>query len=346
MHLQECYNLKKHNSFGFNAVARYWLAASNKREIREALQFAEQHELPLMVLGEGSNLVLADDFPGLALKVCITGRQVVEDDGDRVRVRVGAGENWHALVQWTLAQGYYGLENLSLIPGSVGAAPVQNIGAYGVELCQLFYQLSAIDRKTGAELEFGLEACQFGYRDSVFKKRLKDTCIITAVELNLSRRPNIDIRYASLAAELKTVPENQRQPKLVSAAVCKIRQRKLPDPLVLGNAGSFFKNPWIEPELFDDLQEKYPDIALLSREGGRIKVSAAWMIEKCGWKGYRSGNVGVHGQQALVLVNYGGGCGKELLVFAEKIRASVKMKFRVELEAEPRVYPCFSSVGC
>lgn len=340
MYLRENYNLTKHNSFGFQAMARYWVLAANVQEIRDALEFADQHGLPLMVLGEGSNLVLADDFPGLVLKVAITGRQVIVDDGDRVRVRVGAGENWHSLVQWTLAQGYYGLENLSLIPGSTGAAPVQNIGAYGVELCQVFHRLNAIDRNSTMALELGLEDCQFGYRDSVFKGRLKDACIITAVEINLSRRPKIDIRYASLAAELNQIPENRLQPQQVSAAVCRIRQRKLPDPQLLGNAGSFFKNPWLEESLFDRLQEKHADLKPLERAECRIKVSAAWMIEKCGWKGYRSGNVGVHDQQALVLVNYGGGCAKELLVLAQSIRLSVAKQFSVELEMEPRVYPC------
>ncbi len=337
--LQEYYCLQPHNSFGFNVIARYWFKAKNTQEIRKALEFADHHKLPLMVIGEGTNLILTDDFPGLVLNICITGKQVIVENNTDVRILVGAGENWHSLVCWTLAQKYYGLENLSLIPGSVGAAPIQNIGAYGVELCQVVDKVKVIERSTGKEISLCVSECKFGYRDSVFKGLMKDEYIIIAVEFLLSLQPNINIQYSSLAAELAIESGTIISPQQVSTAVCNIRKLKLPDHNILGNAGSFFKNPWVSKIVFDNIRKIYPNIAILSRNETSIKVSAAWMIEQCGWKGFQLGGVGVHTQQALVLVNYGKGCGNELLDLAEQIKKSVRNKFMVELEVEPRIYP-------
>jgi len=302
------------------------------------MAFAVEAGLPLLVLGEGSNIVLVDDFPGVVLKLAIRGLSIIKESADSVWLEVGAGENWHRLVQWSLSEGYCGLENLSLIPGSVGAAPIQNIGAYGVELKQVFESLQAIDRNTGEQLTFELASCGFAYRDSVFKQALKDRYVITRLTLRLSKQQRLHTGYGAIEAELHNMGLQEFDAADVSRAVCNIRRSKSPDPEEIGNAGSFFKNPVIDKVQFGALKRRFPNIVAFPDPEDRIKLAAAWLIERCGWKGYRQGDIGVHSHQALVLVNYGAGHGSEILDLAHRIKGSVSDKFGIELEIEPRVY--------
>lgn len=337
MQLIQNYSLKQHNSFGFDIKARYWAEAASPKDLQEALAFAGEYEFPVMVLGEGSNVVIGGDWPGLVLNVAISGKQILKQDDSHVWVRVGAGENWHDFVCWALANRFYGIENLSLIPGSVGAAPIQNIGAYGVELSSCFYELEALCRATGELRTFDSEACQFGYRDSVFKGALLDRVIITQVTFRLSKQASLVTGYGEVEAELAARVDGEVNAAAVAQAICEIRQRKLPDPLEIGNAGSFFKNPVIEKEQFEQLQARYPNIVGYA-EGHRVKLAAGWLIDYCGWKGYRNSDIGVHAQQALVLVNYGLGQAEQVLDLAKRIQISVQKHFAITLEMEPRVY--------
>ena len=330
--------LRNLNTFGFDATARYFIAAKTVEDIQVALQFIQQKSLPLLILGEGSNLILAADVQGLVLKLAIGGIELCDESADRVTLRVAAGENWHSFVQWCLQRGYFGLENLSLIPGSVGAAPVQNIGAYGVELKDVFGGLQAIDRHTGECLSLDRKACQFGYRESIFKGAERGRYIITHVDFQLSKRAQLNTRYGAIEAELARMGV-EANPQRVSEAVCALRRSKLPDPSELGNAGSFFKNPVIANAQFNDLKTQFQNIVAYADKSGYTKLAAGWLIDQCGWKGFRQGAVGVHVQQALVLVNYGGGRAEELLALAARIQQSVQQRFGVELEMEPSIYP-------
>lgn len=337
-------SLQPFNTFGFDVSARYFVEVNTVEQIGEALQFAADRSLPLLVLGEGSNLVLAEDIPELVVKLAIAGIEVVEENQEHVLVRAAAGENWHGFVQWCLEQGYYGLENLSLIPGTVGAAPVQNIGAYGVELKDVFRYLEAIDRTTGKTVTLNQNACCFSYRESIFKGASKNRYIITHVVFSLTKQASINTSYGAIAAEIKRL-ELAESPLAVSEAVCSLRRSKLPDPAELGNAGSFFKNPVINNEQFSTLLMSFPDIVSYPAGAGSTKLAAGWLIDQCGWKGYREGQIGVHVHQALVLVNYGGGSAADLLALAERIRDSVRNRFGVELEMEPGIYPTPGRTG-
>jgi len=338
MQILENYPLRDCNTFGFEATARYFCEAHSSADIIEALEFVDAHALTLLVLGEGSNVVLVDDLPGLVLKLANPGVEVVGDADGAVTVRAGAGQNWHELVCWCLEQGYFGLENLSLIPGSVGAAPVQNIGAYGVELNDVFHSLEAVDRDTLEVVTLNRDDCQFAYRESLFKSKARGRYIICHVNLTLSTLPEVNARYGAIGAEIERLGLSLT-PQSVSAAVCQLRSSKLPDPAEIGNAGSFFKNPVIEDAQRIELQQQFPDVVTYPDVPGYSKLAAGWLIDQCGWKGFREAEVGVHAKQALVLVNYGTGQAGDLLALAARIKESVKQRFSVILEMEPTIYP-------
>jgi UDP-N-acetylmuramate dehydrogenase len=329
------HSLLSYNTFGVDVLAKAYVEINNVDELRSVLT---KTTLPTIILGGGSNILLTKNLDAFVVKNNILGKTIVEETESHAIVEVGAGENWHELVLWSLGKGLGGLENLSLIPGLVGAAPIQNIGAYGVELKDVFVKLEAVGLSTGKKIIFSNEECQFGYRDSVFKKSLKGKYCITKVYLRLSKNPTINISYGAIKMTLKEMGISKPTPQDVSNAVINIRNSKLPDPDVLNNAGSFFKNPEIDRDAFEILQKQFPDIAFYELPDNRVKIPAAWFIEQCGWKGKQIGNVGFHSQQALVLINYGGATGRELLSHAEKVVQSVMEKFGVELVREVNVF--------
>lgn len=338
MNIVENYPLERHNTFGFQVTARFFAEVTSVAELQEALAFARGQKLDCMPLGGGSNLVLTDDIPALVIAVNLRERTVLERSEDVVTVRAGAGENWHELVRWTLGEQAYGLENLSLIPGNVGAAPIQNIGAYGVELKDRFDRLEAVEISTGEVYRFTLEDCQFGYRDSVFKHALRDRFIITSVTFRLLPHLQPQLSYGQLQKELEQRCGNRQPTGLeISEAVSDVRQQKLPDPNVLGNAGSFFKNPVVNAQTVEHLRAEFPDLVAFSF-GEQWKLAAGWLIDKAGLRGFRQGRVGTYQHQALVLVNHGGAAPEELLKLAEMIQDKVQSVFGVRLEMEPRVY--------
>lgn len=333
MNIQENISLRPYNTFGMDKKARFFVRAQSDNDVIEALRFAQEKGIPLLVLGGGSNILLTKDWEGLVLKMEIKGIQVEDNSGDEVLVKVGAGENWHEFVLFCIEKGYAGVENLSLIPGTVGASPMQNIGAYGVEIKEVFDSLWAIEREELAFRKFSWEECAFGYRESVFKSELKDRYIITEVWFRLSKKPQIKTSYGAIQDTLRELGIEQPSIRDVSEAVIQIRRSKLPDPVEIGNAGSFFKNPTIPADHFERLKSEYPNIPGYPGEEG-VKVPAAWLIEQAGWKGKRFGNIGVHSKQPLVLVNYGGGEGTDIVQLSRDIQASVKEKFGIALQPE------------
>lgn len=330
MAILENISLKPYNTFRIEATARYFSTFSSIEEL-ENLPLVNSR---LLVLGGGSNILLTQDFDGLVLYNRTMGIEEVHEDERYIFARVGAGENWHEFVRYCIDKGWGGLENLSLIPGSVGAAPIQNIGAYGVELEQCFWDLEAFDIHQNKLVTFTRSDCEFGYRDSIFKKRFKDKFIILNVTLRLDKKPVFHTSYGVITEELNRMGVQELSVKAISNAVINIRRSKLPDPALIGNAGSFFKNPTVTGEKYIELQKKFPDIVGYKNLEGSVKLAAGWMIENCGWKGYREGDAGCHAKQALVLVNYGKATGQQLFDLSEKILLSVKNKFEVELERE------------
>lgn len=341
MQIIENQSLRPFNTFGIEATARYFTDVHSEAELREALQHPipnTQSPTPIFILGGGSNILLTKDFEGLVIKNSISGKKIVETTANQVVVRIGAGENWHQTVLWTLSQNFGGLENLSLIPGTVGASPMQNIGAYGVEIKDVFYKLEAMEHATGKIQTFDKAACQFGYRESIFKKELTGKYIITQVYFKLTTTNHtINISYGAIKDILRT--ERSENPTIqdVSKAVIAIRSSKLPDPAKIGNAGSFFKNPEIPQAQFDILKQQFPNVPAFPGEKGGIKVPAGWLIEQCGWKGMRRGDAGCYDKQALVLVNYGNAKGEEIWQLAMDIANSVEEKFGVLLSPEVNV---------
>jgi UDP-N-acetylmuramate dehydrogenase len=333
------FNLQKLNTLAVPAIAQYYVAVQNDDELREALTFARKEGLPFLLLGGGSNIVLRADFPGLVIQLKSQGKTVVAEDEHYLWLRVAAGENWHELVEYSLAHALYGLENLSLIPGSVGAAPIQNIGAYGVEVKDLISELSAIEIRSGIAVNFTNESCRFGYRDSIFKQALKDQYVITSVTFRLRKQPQLNLSYPALREALAGLAADEINPQAVSDAVIAIRQSKLPDPAHIPNVGSFFKNPVVSVQQLQSLRETYPDIASYPIDDSRVKLAAGWLIDRAGWKGKAVGEAAVHDQQALVLTNPNRAAGAAVLALAELIQQSVKATFDVDLEMEPRVYP-------
>lgn len=336
MQIRENVDLRQFNTFHVSARARWFCLADSLDALAAALAWVRAHNVPFMLIGQGSNLLFKQDYPGLVIELGIRGVTVVGETADHADVRAMCGEVWHEFVLHCLRHKWYGLENLSLIPGTVGAAPVQNIGAYGVEVKDTLLELEALEIASGRYRTFSNAECAFAYRDSAFKQALKDRYIICSVTFRLPKQPNLNISYPALQAELKAVPQGQLTPELVSRAVCRIRSSKLPDHLTLGNAGSFFWNPRIPREAFKGLQARYPGIVGHPDDSG-VKVPAAWLIEQAGWKGYREGDVGVHRDHALVLVNHGNASGAELVALSEKIQASVLEKFGIQLWPEVRI---------
>ena len=337
LQLQVDASLKPFNSFGVDVRARLFAEAHNDDEVREALQYCAERELPLLVIGGGSNVLLTQDVQALVLRMATRGIRVIEDGGQRVVVEAEAGEVWHAFVLWTLAQGFAGLENLSLIPGTVGAAPMQNIGAYGVEIKDVFAGLTALDRQTGQLRDFTLEECNFGYRDSVFKQH-PGRWLILRVRFALSRAARLHLEYGPVRQRLSDQGIHQPTATDVSRAISSIRSEKLPDPAVLGNAGSFFKNPVVSSALAAELKLTHPNLVGYPQPDGQVKLAAGWLIETAGWKGFREDDAGVHRLQSLVLVNYGAATGLQLLSLAQRIQEDIARRFNVQLEMEPNLY--------
>lgn len=330
-------SLKPYNSFGIEAEARYFAQACSDDDVRQLLAYAGTEDLPVLVIGGGSNLLLTQGVNALVVRMGSSGIRLLSDDGARVVVEAEAGEAWHPFVQWTLAHGLVGLENLSLIPGTVGAAPMQNIGAYGVEIKDVFDGLTALDRQTGDLRDFTLEECAFAYRDSYFKRN-PGRWIILRVRFVLSRVAPLHLDYGPVRQRLAEQGIEQPTASDVSEAICSIRREKLPDPAELGNAGSFFKNPVVSAELVQRIRKQHPGVVAYPQADGEVKLAAGWLIEQAGWKGYRDGDAGVHKMQALVLVNYGQASGEQLHELAQKIQDDILERFGVGLEMEPNLY--------
>ena len=330
--------LQPYNTLALQAQADAFACVTNDTELLQALAWARANDFCVVPLGEGSNVVLAGDLHALVVRQAARGIEVLEMSSSHAVLRVAAGENWHELVQWTLHKGYHGLENLALIPGTAGASPIQNIGAYGVELQSVLLQVHAIQIIDDKKVTLDNAACEFSYRDSIFKRQLKDQVIITAIDIKLSRRPSVDIRYPALADFFLEHPHIEPTPQAVFDAVVAVRSSRLPDPSIEPNAGSFFKNPLLRPETAQRLLKAHPQLPCFTQIDGSIKVSAAWMIDHCGWKGVRRHDLGVHPKHALVLVNYGSDSGGDLLSLSNEIIASVYNTFGIQLTIEPRVY--------
>lgn len=312
------------------------MSVTSISELKEVLATDIVKNYPLLIMGGGSNILFTEDFSGLIILNNIKGIEIIEENNDEVLVSSGGGEVWQDLVMFSLGKNLGGIENLSLIPGSVGAAPIQNIGAYGVELKEVMDSLTAIELATGEERTFSIADCDFGYRNSVFKKELKDKYIITTVTLKLAKNPQLNTSYGVISSLLEEKGIKEPTISDVSKAVIEIRRSKLPDPAELGNAGSFFKNPVVDKIDYEGLKLTFSDIPGYVNQD-TVKIPAAWLIEQCGWKGKRLGNIGVHDKQPLVLVNHGGGTGEEIRDLSIKIRESVITKFGIELEVEPRI---------
>ncbi|MEE1869589.1 UDP-N-acetylmuramate dehydrogenase [Pseudomonas auratipiscis] len=332
---QEQVSLKPYNTFGIEVKARFFTEAHNDDDVGQALAQAAAQDVPVLVIGGGSNLLLTADVPALVLRMVSRGVRILADD-ERVVVEAEAGEPWHQFVQWTLAQGFSGLENLSLIPGTVGAAPMQNIGAYGVEIKDVFAGLTALDRQTGELRDFSLQECAFAYRDSVFKRN-PGRWLILRVRFALSRVMQAHLDYGPVRQRLSEQGVSHPTAQNISDAICAIRREKLPDPAELGNAGSFFKNPIVTAVLADAIRVQHPDLVAYPQADGQIKLAAGWLIEQAGWKGFREGDAGVHRLQSLVLVNYGQASGLQLHQLAQKIQADIFERFGVTLEMEPNL---------
>jgi UDP-N-acetylmuramate dehydrogenase len=334
MIVQKDVQLKPFNTFGLEATAKYFIEVSSIEQLQEILQSPDYQSTERLILGGGSNMLLTKDFDGLVIKIAIKGFEVVNENEDNIWIKAGAGLGWHDLVMQCVNQNYAGMENLSLIPGTVGAAPMQNIGAYGIEIKEVFEELQALEIATGEIRTFDKATCNFGYRESIFKHEAKGKYIILNVTFKLQKKPTFHIEYGAIKDTLAEMGVSEISIKAISDAVIHIRQSKLPNPAEIGNAGSFFKNPEISKSQFEALKAQFPTIPSYPVSDTTTKVPAGWLIEQAGWKGLRFGNVGVHAKQALVLVNYGGGKGQEIKELSQKIQASVKEKFDIQLSAE------------
>lgn len=334
---QQDAGLKSYNTFGIDEKSRFFCRVSKKEELLSGLEFARREELPVLILGGGSNILLTRKFDGLCIRLENTGIRKISESDQQVTISVAAGENWHKFVMHCLDHGWYGLENLSLIPGSVGAAPMQNIGAYGVEAGKFIESILYYHTEKHQWEEISGTECGFGYRDSIFKKELKGKAIIWEVRFRLSLIPELQLGYGDVEKTLVNHGVAMPGPKDVSKAVIEIRRSKLPDPEKLGNAGSFFKNPVIEREHFEKLKHQWPEIPSYPAEEGKVKVPAGWLIEMAGWKGMRRGSCGVHEKQALVIVNYLGATGQDILSLAGDIISDILQKTGIELVPEVNI---------
>lgn len=320
-----------------DARAKYFAPFSSLDELDELMEMCSKTSEPKVVLGGGSNILFTGDFEGWVLKNEIAGREEVKEDDRHVYLKVGAGENWHALTQYCISHNWAGVENLSLIPGNAGAGPMQNIGAYGVEIKDVFEELEAYCIADKKPYVFSLNDCEFGYRESVFKGKYRNQFIILSITLRLNKLPQFKTSYGAITQELERMGVKELSIAAVAQAVINIRQSKLPDPKKIGNTGSFFKNPSVDRSRYESLKNEYPAIVGYDNADGTVKLAAGWLIEQCGWKGYRKNDAGVHAHQALVLVNYGNASGREIFELSEEIMTSVKDKFSVVLEREVNI---------
>ena len=340
MQVQQNFSLKKYNTFGIDAVAKYFSIFSSVDELENILSFIAKEQISSnkqFILGGGSNVLFIKNYDGLVLKNNIGGIHTIHEDEDHIYVKAGAGENWHKFVMHCIKNNFAGVENLSLIPGNIGASPMQNIGAYGAEIKDVFHSLEAFHLKEKRIINFSTNDCGFGYRESVFKKKYKDQFVILNVTYRLNKKPQYNISYGAIKEELKKLNIRELNIKAISQAVINIRKSKLPDPKVIGNAGSFFKNPEITKDEFVVLEAQFENLQTYPLDNGNVKLSAAWLIEQCGWKGFRRGDAGCYEKQPLVLVNYDNASGKEIYDLSEEIKQSVKEKFDVELEREVNI---------
>jgi len=337
MNIIENYSLKLYNTFGIEAKAKYFAEVSTIQDLKKVLVFRRQNNLPILFIGGGSNLLFVDDFPGIVLKLNLKGIEIINENDNEVFVKTQGSENWHNFVLWTLENDFGGLENLSLIPGNVGTAPMQNIGAYGVEVKDYIAEVQTLHLETGDERIFTNEECNFGYRESVFKNELRGQYVLVAVTFKLSKNNHtLHLDYGAIKTELEQ--ENITEPTIqdISTAVIRIRESKLPDPSQIGNSGSFFKNPVVTNEEFAEIEKTYPTVSHFKTDAG-VKLAAGWLIEQAGWKGKRFGDAGVHDKQALVLVNHGNATGREIYDLSEQIINDIKTKFGVTLTREVNI---------
>jgi len=330
-------SLKPYNTFGIEAFAKFFTSIDTIENIKELLQSTEYKNNERLILGGGSNMLLTKNVDAIVVKNNLKGITVVNETAEHVFVRCAGGEVWHEFVMWCINQNYGGLENLSLIPGCTGASPMQNIGAYGVEIKDTFYELEAIHAITGEEKTFSKSDCEFGYRESVFKHQFKNQFIITSVTFQLSKKPSFHIEYGAIKQELDAMNISELNIKAISQAVINIRSSKLPNPKEIGNAGSFFKNPEVSSNVYDRLKNEFQNLVAYPLDNGNYKLAAGWLIEQSGLKGYREGDAGVHKLQALVLVNYGGAKGNEIYDLSTHVLKTVHDKFGVELEREVNI---------
>ena len=330
-------SLKPYNTFGINVSAKLFASFSRINELQELLSYQSKTNDKLLILGGGSNVLFTKNIDGIVLKNELSGIKLVKEDANHYYIKASAGENWHRFVMHCIEHNYAGLENLSLIPGNVGASPMQNIGAYDVEIKEVFESLEALHIKDGVIHSFSANDCAFGYRESVFKKQYKDQYVILSVTFRLNKQPIFNISYGAIEHELERMNVKELSIKAIAQAVINIRSSKLPDPAKIGNAGSFFKNPVIPAKQFYELYNSYPATPHYKVDDEHVKIPAAWLIEQCGWKGYREGDAGVHINQPLVLINYGNATGNEIYKLSGKILNSIESKFGIELEREVNI---------
>lgn len=337
MNIQQNISLKPFNTFNIDVVAKKFATFSSVNELEEVLHSSNSTIQQKLILGGGSNVLFTKNFEGFVLKNNLKGIELVKEDETFYYVKAAAGEIWHDFVLHCISNNYAGIENLSLIPGTVGASPIQNIGAYGVEIKDVFYELEAYNISDRCMQTFSLSDCAFGYRESIFKKKYKDQFVITSVTYKLLKKPQYVIAYGAIEKELNKMQVKELSIQSISQAVCSIRASKLPNTKLIGNAGSFFKNPVVSKFRWHVIWEQYRDIAAYQVSDMLYKIAAGWLIEQCGWKGYRKGDAGCNPLQALVLVNYGNATGKEIYDLSEEIIQSVKIKFGIELEREVNI---------
>lgn len=337
MNIKENFNIKSLNTFGINADAKLYTEVASVNDLEELNHYILKTKIPTLILGGGSNILFTNNFNGLVVKINLKGIELISQDEAHYYVKAMAGEVWDELVDYCVSHNYGGLENLSLIPGSVGASPVQNIGAYGIEIKDTFHELELFEYRTGKIRTMKATECGFGYRNSVFKHELKGQGIIVSVTFRLDKSPVLRTEYGSIKEELALMEINHPAIQDIRNAVITIRRSKLPDPAQIGNAGSFFKNPAVDAALHNDLKKKFPQMVSFPQADGTFKLAAGWLIEQCGWKGKRIGDAGVHEKQALVLVNYGHATGSDIIRLAEEVRESVTKLFGVKLDFEVNI---------
>ena len=337
MNIIENYPLLKLNTFAVDVKAKYFISINTVNELIELTKTKVFKDLQLLILGGGSNILFTKDFDGLVILNNIKGKEIIDQTQESIFLKIGAGENWHELVMYTVDNGWGGIENLSLIPGNTGTAPMQNIGAYGVEIKETFVELEALEISSGKIVKFNNSDCEFGYRESVFKNKMKNQYIILNITLELKKNPVLNINYGDVKAILESQNIINPSIKEVSNTIISIRQSKLPDPKIIGNSGSFFKNPIVSLNQLEFIKKKYPNVVNYKINENEFKIAAGWMIERAGWKGKKFNNYGVHEKQALVLVNYGLANGMEIFNLSEEIILDIKHKFGITLEREVNI---------